>query len=184
MQFKDKLNEIFGIADQVNQEAPPKRDVIELTPIDDFRNNIRSTLNNIKSNSITNNKDTSPQIKQPMPPISCGGDVIVERQNEIGVDTLKGSVKKMGPKVVSEIIAKLSVEKKEVDASTGIATSEFDQFVDGLKQEACEVLLGSSASPSQNSTSPSPAAAPTPNPSDNTQKPPEQKLPDLVTSKL
>ena len=50
MPFKDKLNEIFGIGAPtvaIPQEKP--RDVIELTTIDDFRNNIRAKLNGILS---------------------------------------------------------------------------------------------------------------------------------------
>jgi hypothetical protein len=185
MAFKDKLNEIFGVEEPIIQPQEQQKDVIELTSLDDFRNNIRNRLNGIKGEAIdgvANGTSLSPQIKPPQPPISCGGDgMIVERQNEIGLDTLKGSVKKMGPNAISEIIAKLSIEKKEVDASTGVATSEFDQFVNGLKQEACEVLLGSNATPTTPTTSPdlSPEGQ-----APNIPKSPEQKLPDLVTNKL
>ena len=190
MVFKDKLNEIFGIGAPtvtVPQEEP--RDVIELTPIEDFRKNIKARLNGIKDGAIMGVVTNAPPMADVPPqepiqaPCSCGnGGVLVERENEIGLDTLKGSVKKLGPKGISEIIAKLSPEKTEVDKQTGIATSQFDKFVDGLKQEACEALLGSESTPT---------SAPTPDTAEasgeeapGVPKSPEQKLPDLVKTSL
>lgn len=175
MAFKDKLNEIFDI----DGSAPPK-DVIELAPLDTFRNNIRSRLNGIKSSALCVPQD--PQIAPPIQPQESAIDdgIIVERENEIGLNTLKGSIIKMGPKGVADVISKLSTEKKEVDKATGVATSEFDKFVGGLKQDACETLLGSSAVPSNPAIGASNAPEATP----VEPKTPEQKLPDLVTNKL
>ena len=193
MVFKDKLNEIFGMGAPtiaIPQEQP--KDVIELTPIEDFRNNIKARLNGIKDGAVmgvvTNAPmaDVPPQASCDCGSSSCGscgnGGVLVERENEIGLDTLKGSVSKLGPKGVSEIIAKLSAEKNEVDKQTGIATSQFDKFVAGLKQEACEALLGSESTPT---------SAPTPDAGEasgdgtpEAPKSPEQKLPDLVKTSL
>jgi hypothetical protein len=91
----------------------------------------------------------------------------------------------MGPKKVSEAIAKLSVDKTEVDKDTGVATSAFDKFVDGLKQEAIESIMGTP--PSTTSTD-APTAGATPEasgeevPAEN--KSPAEKLPDLVQNKL
>lgn len=179
MQFKDKLNEIFGMGAptvQIQQQEP--KDVIELTPIEDFRQNVRAKLNGIKDNAVMGVVNNAPCESQPI----ATPEVIVERDNEIGLDTLKGSIKKMGPQKVAEIIGKLSIEKKEVDKATGIATSEFDKFVDGLKQEAAEALLGSTATP----TATPDASGDTTTPTSPTSEPkePQQKLDDLVQTKL
>lgn len=189
MIFKDKLNEIFGMGAPtvaIPQEQP--KDVIELTPIEDFRNNVRARLNGIKNGAVMGVVTNAPQTSiQPQETIqsscSCGDSgVLVERENEIGLDTLKGSVKKLGPKGVSEIIAKLSAEKNEVDRKTGIATSQFDKFVSGLKQEACEALLGSESTPISEPTPD--AGAPGVDETPGVPKSPEQKLPDLVKTSL
>lgn len=182
MVFKDKLNEIFGLGAPtvvVPQEEKP-RDVIELTTIDDFRNNIRQKLNGIKSDAIMGVVSSTP-ISAPAPtPIDqpCGDGVLVERENEIKLDTLKGSVKKMGPQKVSEVIAKLSVDQNEVDAKTGVATSEFDKFISGLKQEAIEILLGAE------SGTPTAETPPVEGATSEEPKAPAEKLPDLVQTKL
>jgi len=188
MVFKDKLNEIFGMGAPtvaIPQEQP--KDVIELTPIEDFRNNIKARLNGIKDGAVMGVVTNAPMADVPsQAPCDCGssgnGGVLVERENEIGLDTLKGSVSKLGPKGVSEIIAKLSAEKNEVDKQTGIATSQFDKFVAGLKQEACEVLLGSTSTPTSAPTlnAGEPSGEETP----GVPKSPEQKLPDLVKTSL
>lgn len=183
MSFKDKLNEIFnlGAPTVVVADQDKPRDVIELTPIEDFRNNIRQKLNGIKSDAVMGVVTNAP---------SCGAsevptdpNVLVERENEIGLDTLKGSIIKMGPQKVSEVVAKMSVEKKEVDKKTGIATSEFEKFVGGLKQEAAEALLGAEATPAAAPEAAAPEGA-TPEAGKEAPKTPEQKLPDLVQNKL
>jgi hypothetical protein len=193
MSFKEKLNEIFGIGEQPTVVIPPEkpRDVIELTPLDDFRNNVRAKLNGIKNDAVQGVVNGNPISQQTDPSLThipssenqCNG-IIVERENDIDLDTLKGSIRNLGPQKVSEIIAKLSTDKKEVDAATGMATSEFDNFVDGLKQEAIEVILGSQAPQSQPSTPEQTPSATSDSTSKDVPKTPEQKLPDLVTSKL
>jgi hypothetical protein len=184
MLFKDKLNEIFGMgAPTVAMQPQEPKDVIELTPIEDFRQNVRAKLNGIKDNAVMGVVTNAPA-QAPTPCAAASPEVIVERDNEIGLNTLKGSIKKMGPQKVAEIIGKLSTEKKEVDKATGIATSEFDKFVDGLKQEAAEALLGSEVTPDASSPTPSPtgdAQAPT---QTGAPKAPAEKLDDLVQTKL
>ena len=189
--FKDKLNEIFGVGGPI--ETPPEQaPVVELSPIEDFRNNIRARLNGIKDKAVCGGPSAQelacgPATIAPIgqPPLQSDG-MLVERDNEIGLETLKGSIRKMGPQKVSEIIAKLSAEKSEVDKATGVATSEFDKFIDGLKQEAAEALLGSEATPSTPDATPeggAPAPGATPA-AGEAPKTPEQKLPDLVQTKL
>lgn len=188
MAFKDKLNEIFGIGAAtvaVPQEKP--RDVIELTPIDQFRNNVRAKLDNIKSNALMAPGADAGQPIAPQAPSapSCGDQptMMTERDKEIGLDVLKGSIIKMGPQKVGEVIGKLSAEKKEVDKATGIATSEFDKFVGGLKQEAAEAILGSQATPSA-TPSATPEAGAAPGVPGEGPKEPQEKLADLVQTKL
>ncbi len=188
--FKDKLNEIFGVGGPI-EEPPKQAPVVELSPIDDFRNNIRARLNGIKDGAIggcapsKQELASGPATIAPIgqPPIQSDG-ILVERDNEIGLETLKGSIRKMGPQKVSEVIAKLSAEKNEVDEA-GVATSEFDKFVDGLKQEAAEALLGSEATPTTPEATPEAGGEPGNTPEAGAApKTPEQKLPDLVQTKL
>lgn len=190
MIFKDKLNEIFGMGAPVAQ--PEQAPVVQLSPMEDFRNNVRAKLNGIKDGAISGasvskqDQASGPATVAPISPQPVQSDgMLVERDNEIGLETLKGSIRKMGPQKVSEIIAKLSVDKSEVDKATGIATSEFDKFIDGLKQEAAEALLGSEVTPTSPDANPEGGAAPGATPTANAApKTPEQKLPDLVQTKL
>ena len=80
----------------------------------------------------------------------------------------------------AEIIAKLSSDKKEVNRETGEATSEFDKFVGGLKQDACEVILKSTATPEASTT----PEATSDEGESKVPKTPEEQLPDLVKNKL
>ena len=178
MAFKEKLEEIFGFGASMPQEEP--KDVIELTPLEDFRNNVRAKLNGIKTGPIAASTASSPcPMAQPQMP--CGGDgMIVERQNEIGVSTLQNTIKSLGPQQLSAKVAKLSTEKNEVDKKTGIATSQFDKFVGGLKQEAVEALMGSDAEPPAEASPEAPPAGGS-GPAPTAPKTPGQpELPDLT----
>lgn len=72
-------------------------------------------------------------------------EVIDERENPIGVDTIKNQVQNFGPEALSQIIAKLNPEMNKVD-SNGQPSSEFNQFVDSIKQDGLELILKTSAS--------------------------------------
>jgi hypothetical protein len=153
MVFKDKLNEIFGIgAPTVVMPQEKPRDVIELTPIEDFRNNVRARLNGIKSNAIMGVVNGGQPSQDNQAPECCDG-VISEGDEKIPLTAVKGSVLQLGPQKLSELIAKLSTDKTEVDKQTGVATSKFEKFVDGLKQEAIVVLMSNKENP----TTPSPS---------------------------
>jgi hypothetical protein len=191
--FKEQVEGILGVgAGIVPQEQP--QDVIELSPIDEFRKNVQERLSSIKRQSVSSFcgpcGDVPASIPQntlgspsdmlpavvPQQPLQPQTDILVERENDIGVKTLHGAVLGMGPKSVGDAISKLSIEKNIVD-DAGIATSEFEAFVKGLKQEALEKLLGKSSPSTSGSASPTPSGTPSSQPSGE----PQKKLPNLTS---
>lgn len=66
--------------------------------------------------------------------------VVVERENPIGVSTIKSQVQNFGPEALGQIIGKLNAEMNKQDVN-GQPTSEFNQFVDAIKQDGLELIL-------------------------------------------
>ncbi len=66
--------------------------------------------------------------------------VVNERENPIGVSTIKSQVQNFGPEALGQIIGKLNSEMNKQDVN-GQTTSEFNQFVDSIKQDGLELIL-------------------------------------------
>jgi hypothetical protein len=66
--------------------------------------------------------------------------VVNERENPIGVSTIKNNVMNYGPEALGQIISKLSAEMNKT-GTDGQPTSEFNQFVDAIKQDGLELIL-------------------------------------------
>ena len=185
MVFKDKLNEIFGIGAPtivMPQEKP--RDVIELTPIEDFRNNVRAKLNGIKSNAVMGIVSGSQPSIDTQSPECCDG-IISEGDEKISLTNVKNMVLQLGPQKISELVAKLSTDKTEVDKGSGEAKSKFEIFVDGLNQKAIGVVLGKDANSSTPSTPTTPGApAPIEGATPEAPKTPEEKAAKSIVTDL
>lgn len=67
-----------------------------------------------------------------------------ERENPISVGTIKNQVQNFGPEALGQIIAKLSPDMDKVDAN-GQPTSEYNQFVESIKQDGLEIILNASS---------------------------------------
>lgn len=91
-------------------------------------------------NSVGKVKETNVQVDKGLP----GQAVMDERENPISVGTIKSQVQNFGPEALGQIIAKLNPEMNKVDAN-GQPTSEYNQFVDAIKQDGLELVLKASA---------------------------------------
>lgn len=67
-----------------------------------------------------------------------------ERENPISVGTIKSQVQNFGPEALGQIVAKLSPDMDKVDAN-GQPTSEYNQFVESIKQDGLEIILNASS---------------------------------------
>jgi hypothetical protein len=73
-----------------------------------------------------------------------GDGRLTERENPISVGTIKSQVQNFGPEALGQIVAKLSSDMDKVDAN-GQPTSEYNQFVESIKQDGLEIILNASS---------------------------------------
>lgn len=85
-------------------------------------------------------KETNVQVDTSLPGIA----VMDERENPISVGTIKSQVMNFGPEALGQIIGKMNPEMNKVDVN-GQPSSEFNQFVDAIKQDGLELILKASA---------------------------------------
>jgi hypothetical protein len=136
-QFNEHLTKLFGIKESNGEVtglvAPGENS------IDTFRNGISCRLKGLRK---------SPEGQ---PPVQVGpgkpGEAIMEqpvlvreRNNPISVATIKDQVVNFGPKGVSQIVNKLSPDMTKTN-SEGQPTSDFNMFIDSIKQEGLELLI-------------------------------------------
>lgn len=136
VKFTTQLNKIFNLKESVQPELKSS----DLTTIDSFRDCIKSRLNgvhNLPSKDFEENAISSSSDLETM-------DVLDERENPISVDTIKSQIMNFGPEALGQIITKLNSEMNKVDAN-GQPTSEYNQFVDTIKQDGLEIILTASA---------------------------------------
>jgi hypothetical protein len=114
-------------------------------------------------------------------PVQSDVAVMDERENPISVSTIKSQVMNFGPQALSQIIAKLNPEMNKVD-DNGQPSSEYNQFVDSIKQDGLGLILKSSASAGGVKVGPTggpeKASSPTPAPGVD-KKEPGQELANL-----
>lgn len=135
--FNKKLDTIFFKESVIPADAS----IVDpgLNSIDIFKNMVNQRLRGLKKTQVGTPPEEVPQ-KGP-------GVVAVmdERNNPISVGTIKNQVQNFGPEGLSQVISKLSADMNKTD-SNGQPTSEYNQFVDSIKQDGLELILKVSAS--------------------------------------
>ena len=126
--FKESLDNIFPPSEP---EALVKSGE---NPLDTFKAGVNAKLRGVKK------AYNPPQQNERMPSDKPGDAVMDERENPIGVSTIKNQVINYGPKGLSEIIGRMSADMSLQDAN-GQPSSEFNQFVDSIKQDGLELVL-------------------------------------------
>lgn len=92
------------------------------------------------ANKLASVKETNVQVNPGQTKVA----VMDERENPISVGTIKSQVINFGPKALSQIISNLSADMNVQDAN-GQPSSEYNQFVDSIKQDGLELILKASA---------------------------------------
>ena len=157
--FDTKLDKIFCLNESLLTE-PQLTGLGAADHSEDFRNGVKERLRGLKK-SPKGTPSTQREVR-----------TIKERENPISVGTIQNQVKNFGPEALGQIIGKLNPEMDKVDAN-GQPTSEYNQFIDAIKQDGLEIILKTSAgaggvkmapaggkSPSPTPESPAPGVAP------------------------
>ncbi len=132
-EFGAKLDKIFRLNESVTVSVKP------VDPTEVFRNAINSRLRGL----VQNDQQPHGQVGPANPPGVAFMEepkVLDERNNPISVSTIKDQVINFGPQGVSQIVNKLSADMNKTN-SDGQPTSDFNMFIDSIKQDGLELLV-------------------------------------------